>query len=116
MHVEGCLWKHLEGWMCGSLRPGDLSSAVEIYKYLRSDGEETQYPCTTKQACAHNTERMHLCSHTQKHADNKNCKYIQKTPTHKATETLCSEAISILRPHALRQFIRGDRIQSLQID
>lgn len=23
MHVEGCLWKPLEGWMCGSLRLGD---------------------------------------------------------------------------------------------
>lgn len=40
MHVEGCLWKPLEGWMRGSLRPGDLSSTVETYKYLRSDRED----------------------------------------------------------------------------
>lgn len=38
MHVEGCLWKPLEGWICGIWRP-DPSSTAEIYKYLKRDKE-----------------------------------------------------------------------------
>lgn len=41
-----------------------------------------------------------------------------KAPVLKARErqTLCSGAIFILRPHALSQFFRGDKVQSLQTD
>lgn len=50
MHVEGSLWKPAGGRMCGSFRPGDLSSPVKSYKYLRSDREDSsqdrQYPFT----------------------------------------------------------------------
>lgn len=43
--------------------------------------------------------------------DQKKCKYAQETPAHRA-----AEAIFALRPHALMQSFRGDRVQSLQID
>lgn len=51
-----------------------------------------------------------------RNTDQKKCKYAQETPAHRATETLCAQAIFALRPHALMQSFRGDRVQSLQID
>lgn len=48
--------------------------------------------------------------------DQKKCKYAQETPAHRVAEALCARAIFALRPHALMQSFRGDRVQSLQID
>lgn len=47
MHFEGCLWKPVEGWMCGSLRPGDVSPTVETYKYLTSNRKNSHWIQTT---------------------------------------------------------------------
>lgn len=64
MHVEGSLWKPVEGWMCGSFRPGDLSSTVETYKYLRSDIQTV--PISKESMHVHTTREEHTCAHTCK--------------------------------------------------
>lgn len=51
-----------------------------------------------------------------RNTDQKEHEYAQQTPAHRVTETPYPEAIFALRPHALMQFFRGDRVQSLQID
>lgn len=70
MHVEGSLWKPVEGWICGSFRPGDLSSTVETYKYLRSDREDSSWiqtvPIYKESMHVHATREEHTCAHTCK--------------------------------------------------
>lgn len=120
MHIQGSLWKPVEGWMCGSFRPGDLSSTVKTYKYLGSDREDSSWRQTVpiyEKACSRTQHKKNTPVLSQaRNMDQKKCEYIQQTPAHKATETPCTEAIFVLRPHALMQFFRGDRVQSLQID
>lgn len=80
MHVEGCLWKPLEGWICGIWRPSDPSSTAEIYKYLKRDkeGQLLDVDCGYVWQNTHlsSAKNEYTCAHTRTKAPQKTAKEV----------------------------------------